>query len=72
MQLTGKEHRVVCYLPNYAVFPRYRFRSWKLDGSLCTHIMFAYNVLNETTLLHQKPDPTQDVDGINIDFFPIF
>jgi hypothetical protein len=34
--------------------------------------MFAYNVLNETTLLHQKPDPTQDVDGINIDFFQFF
>jgi hypothetical protein len=59
----GNEKRIVCYFTHYSVLPQYDFRASKTDPSLCTHIMFVYNVLNEETLLHQKADGDQDVDG---------
>lgn len=61
----GVDKLVFCYFTNWA-WARSGIASYKpenIDGNLCTHIFYAFAILNETTMEIQSPDIQTDIEN---------
>lgn len=59
------QRKVICYFTNWAVYRNGAgsFSPSNIDGSLCTHITYAFATLDPTSLTIQPSDPNTDINN---------
>lgn len=63
--------RIVCYYPNYSFWRKAlgKFTPEDIDGKLCTHLVYAFIVLDPETLTVKASDTWLDVEKGNYEAF---
>lgn len=61
----AKKYKVVCYFTNWSWFRKDngKFLPENIDPNLCTHIVYAFTVLDPNSLTIQIRDPRTDIDN---------
>jgi hypothetical protein len=57
----GKNRFVVCYFTAYGHYTGFKVSD--IDPSLCSHILFVYNELDNETLLLKPSDSKETIEG---------